>query len=79
MKAGIYKTAHKNTSLFLPQGTAFSAVPQSTLDKLGSVQFWKTVELAPNIIGVHPDNVVAAFKEQGYFVGSVEVKTSVDE
>jgi uncharacterized protein YcgL (UPF0745 family) len=76
MKADMYKTARKRMFLFLPHGNAFSSVPQPILDKLGSVQFWKTVELAPNIIAVDPDAVTAGFEKQGYFVGAAKVQIS---
>jgi hypothetical protein len=71
MNADIFKTSRKRTFLFMPQGNPISSVPQDVLDKLKSLQYWKTVELAPNIIGVNPKAITADFEKQGYSIGSV--------
>jgi uncharacterized protein YcgL (UPF0745 family) len=68
VKADIYRTGKKDTYLFTPQGGSFSAVPQVDLDKLGTLQFWKTIDLAPNILAANPERIEMDFKKQGYSI-----------
>src|ERR1041385_6884945 len=73
MNADIYNTAKNRTCLFLPQGMPFSSLPQTLLDELGSLQFWKTVELAPKMIAVDHKVVQADFQKQGYSIVSWKI------
>lgn len=56
----------------LPEGKPFSSVPQNNLDALESLQFWKTVELAPGIIGVNPKAAEKEIQERGFHVFKTE-------
>ena len=76
MKVDVYQTKQKTTFLFLPESESFSSLPQAVLDQFGTLQFWKTVELAPTIIAVNPDAVEADFQKQGFSVQRIEIKVT---
>jgi uncharacterized protein YcgL (UPF0745 family) len=73
MKADIYRTNRKDTYLFLPQGNQFSALPQCVLKVLGTLQFWKTMELTPNTASVIATVVELDFQKQRYSIRGAEV------
>jgi uncharacterized protein YcgL (UPF0745 family) len=68
MKADIWRSSSQDIYLFLPQGHPFSALPQRVLDQLQSLQFYKTMELEPNIEGANSATIEADFDIQGYSV-----------
>jgi uncharacterized protein YcgL (UPF0745 family) len=77
MKADVYRTDKKDTYLFLPQGNPFSSLPQSVLNQLGALQFFKTVELVTVMFAANPDVIKADFLEQGYSIRVAELKFTI--
>jgi hypothetical protein len=51
MKADVYRSSRHDILLFLPEGQPFSALPRDVLDELHSLQFYKRMELEPNMEG----------------------------
>jgi hypothetical protein len=68
MKADAYRSSIHDILLFLPEGHPFSALPQDVLDQLRSLQFYKTMELNPNIEGANPATIEADFDIHRYSV-----------
>jgi hypothetical protein len=68
MKTDVYRSNSQDIYLFLPQGHPFSSLPQRVLDQLQSLQFYKTMELEPNIEGANSATIEADFDIQGYSV-----------
>ena len=79
MKADIYKTTKQDTYLVLRNdgnGSSPNYVPGEVLNELGVLEFWKTVELAPNIIGMNPKQVEEALKVEHYAIVKAGVQIS---
>jgi uncharacterized protein YcgL (UPF0745 family) len=74
MTADVYRTEQRDTFLLLPKGQPFSSLPQDALTQLGTLQFWKTVELLSNTIAVNPDVVEADFQKQGFSVQGIKIQ-----
>jgi hypothetical protein len=68
MKADVWRSSNRDIFLFLPEGHPFSTLPQSVLDQLQSLQFYKRMELEPNMEGANSATVEADFDIQGYSV-----------
>lgn len=68
MKADVYQSGSQDIYLFLPQGHPFSALPQHILDQLQSLQFYKTMELEPNMEAANPATIEADFDIHGYSI-----------
>lgn len=66
MKVDIWKTAEKDSYLFLPQGNPFSVLPQAVLDQCGSLQFFQTLNLAPGVSLANPEAIELDLQKQGY-------------
>ena len=80
MKVDIYNTTvKKGTYLVLRNdgnGSSPNIVPAEVLNELGVLEFWKTAELAPNIIGMNPKQVEEALKAKHYAIVQAGVQTS---
>jgi hypothetical protein len=68
MKADVYRSSRHDILLFLPEGQPFSALPQCVLDELQSLQFYKRMELEPNMEGANSATIEADFDIHGYSV-----------
>jgi hypothetical protein len=68
MKADVYRSSRHDILLFLPEGQPFSALPRDVLDELHSLQFYKRMELEPNMEGANPATIEADFDIHGYSV-----------
>jgi hypothetical protein len=68
MRADVWRSANQDIFLFLPAGHPPSALPQEVLTRLQSLQFYKTMELEPNMEGANPATIEADFDIQGYSV-----------
>jgi len=68
MKADVWRSANQDIYLFMPEGHPFSSLPQEVLDRLRSLQFYKRMELAPEMEGANSATIEADFDIQGYSV-----------
>lgn len=79
IKVDVYQTNEKGTFLFLPQGAPFSIVPRQVLDTVGLLQFFNTVELAPDMVGVKHSEIRADLERQGYSLHGAKFKITDHE
>jgi len=68
MKADVYRSSRHDILLFLPEGHPFFALPQDVLDQLHSLQFYKIMELEPNMEGANSATIEADFDIHGYSI-----------
>jgi hypothetical protein len=68
MKADVWRSSNQDIFLFLPEGHPFSSLPQEVLDRLHSLQFYKRMELEPNMEGANSATIEADFDIHGYSV-----------
>jgi hypothetical protein len=65
VKADVWRSANQDIYLFLPEGHPFSSLSQDVLDRLKSLQFYKRMELEPNMEGANSATIEADFDIQG--------------
>jgi hypothetical protein len=58
----------------MPIANPPSSLPQAVLDQLGSLQFFNTVELGPNLFGTNIAEIKRDFQMQGYLVRAMKFK-----
>lgn len=68
MKVDVWRSANQEVFLFLPEGHPFSALPQDVLDRLRSLQFYRRMELKPDMEGANAATIEADLDIQGYSV-----------
>jgi len=68
MKVDVWRSSSQDIFLFLPQGHPFSVLPQHVLDQLHSLQFYKSMELEPNMEGANSATIEADFDIHGYSI-----------
>jgi uncharacterized protein YcgL (UPF0745 family) len=79
MTVDVYQTNKEGTYLFLPSGELFSSVPRSVRDTIGLLQFFNTMELAPEMVGAKHSEIQADLENQGYAIHEAKFKITEHE
>ena len=79
MTVDVYQTNKEGTYLFLPSGELFSSVPRSVRDTIGLLQFFNTMELAPEMVGAKHSEIQADLEKQGYAIHEAKFKITEHE
>ena len=79
MTVDVYQTNKKGTYLFLLSGEPFSSVPQPVRDSVGLLQFFNTVELAPEMLDAKHSEIHADLEKQGYSIHEAVFKITEHE
>jgi uncharacterized protein YcgL (UPF0745 family) len=79
MTVDVYQTNQEGTYLFLRSGEPFSSVPQPVRDTVGSLHFFNTVELAPEMVGAKHSEIQADLEKQGYSIHEAKFKITEHE
>ena len=79
MKVDVYQTNQEGTYLFLPQGAPFSSAPEPVRDTLGPLQFFNTMEFAPDAVGAMHSEIQTDLVKQGYSIHQAQFRIKEQE
>ena len=82
MNTDIYRSStHRGAYLFVPAGTNPTELPKYVLDRLGPVEYVKSIRLIADspLIGAEPNEVRRNLESHGFHVQGVSISTNVSE